>query len=236
MTADNSKRSVDWEEVGRQHCRDARRSTAEQIWRGTCPPALQDSDWSHPKLVPFEREIKRVLSHPYGKKGLLLSGTTGTGKSRSMWRLMYRYYVNEERDVKFYSAAGFFDALQSKLKYGNDEAGGFIECVAKHSVLFIDDLGQEPTTHVQSKAGWAKCWLLQLLDLRLGLGLPLFVTTNLDSLQLLEYCGEIRGDPLLRRLLELCDVIRFDRPEGIQRTSKTLTPQLLETQSHSVLY
>ncbi len=80
--------------------------------------------------------------------------------------------------------------------------------VAARPFLFIDDLGQEALA--RSRADWAEGWLFRLLDLRAGLKLPLFVTTNLTGEQITGRAkNEVRGDPLLRRLLMLAEPVKF---------------------------
>lgn len=212
MDDENPEIRHDWDEVSSRYLRDARRKTAEDRWRNSCPPALQESDWNCAELAPFRAAIDRVLCYRYGKKGLLLSGPTGTGKSRAAWQLIYRLGVIDGLETRSMAAAEFFYKLNDQVNYGHDDACAWVKRLAGIPVLFLDDLGQEAV--IKSKEEWAKSWFFQLLDMRLGLGLPLFVTTNLSAAELAEYGGGVRGDPLVRRLLELCDPVVFNGRQG----------------------
>jgi len=98
---------------------------------------------------------------------------------------------------------------------------------AAYDIFFLDDLGQEAV--VRSKEDWAMGWFFRFLDMRRAKGLPLICTTNLSATQI---CGsskssEIRTDPLLCRLLDLCDMVHFltvdekrEREKRIQKAAE----------------
>ena len=67
---------------------DARKRDAIARFESAVPPAMRESDWAHAAMAPNRAQIDRVLAHQVGAKGLLLSGRTGRGKTRSMWALM----------------------------------------------------------------------------------------------------------------------------------------------------
>ena len=185
--------------------------TALARWRDACPPDMQSSNFDDPRLVPSRAAIDRVLSWQCpSPKGILASGKTGLGKSRSMWALMHRL-ASAGLDVRFYHAQDWFTALQEQIRYGRDEARGWVEAVAQRQIVFIDDLGQEAVQ--TTKQEWAQGWFFRFLDIRLGHKLPLFITTNLtaDAMATSANVREasIRADPLIRRILELCDPVKF---------------------------
>lgn len=124
-----------------------------------------------------------------------------------MFALCRRLLCEEGRDVGIWHAQDFFSALQGEIRYGRDEADGFIKRIAARRVLFIDDYGQQA---VQSnREEWARGWFFRLLDLRVSAGLPLLMTTNLSAGQLASDSTDIKGDPLLRRLLDLAEPVKF---------------------------
>ncbi len=192
-----------------------RATSARTAFDAACPPELHPkrTDWAHAGLAPFAAQIARVrgwtpTSEPDGK-GLLLAGPSGRGKSRAFYALAERLRCQTPRhDVALWHAHDFFLSLQSQVHFGNDDAAAFVRSVATRPLLFIDDLGQEAIA--RSKADWAEGWLFRLLDLRAGLKLPLFVTTNLTGEQLTGRAkNEVRADPLLRRLLMLAEPVKF---------------------------
>jgi DNA replication protein DnaC len=185
----------------------ARKADAEKRWLASCPVALQASDWSHPHLSPYREQITRVMAYKRQAKGILASGPTGRGKSRALWQLMRRLGCEEGCDVRYWHAADWFAQLQQQINYGRDDARGWVESVAVRGVVFLDDLGQECVQ--RSREDWAQGWFFRFLDLRVGHGLPLFITTNLTADEMAERSGNVRGDPLIRRLLDLCEVVKF---------------------------
>jgi len=181
-----------------------------ELWRRSCPSGLQETNWSHPDLIAYRKQIDRVRTWEVGQRGLLLAGRTGRGKSRSLWALLKRLMCEEARDVGVWTAADWFAVLQSYVSYGRDDAQGFVRACAVRPILVIDDLGQEAV--MTSRQDWARSHFFALLDQRLGAGLPMLVTTNLTANQLAGSgrADEIRGEPLVRRLMELCEVIKFE--------------------------
>jgi DNA replication protein DnaC len=204
------ERTRQLEEISKSILKGQRRADNLVRWEAACPPGLRESDWSHERLSPYRAQIDRVLGHQLGKKGIIASGPTGRGKSRSMWQLMRRF-SEDGLEVRFFSASDWFTSLQEQIRYGRDDARGWVETVAKRHVVFLDDYGQEALQ--TTKAEWAMGWFFRFLDIRVGEGLPLYLTTNLRSDEMVGRAGSIRGDPLVRRLLDLADPVSFETPE-----------------------
>jgi len=61
----------------------------------------------------------------------------------------------------------------------------------------------------------------RMLDLRLGArpARPLIITTNLTAAQIAAGQAGVRADPLLRRLLDLCEVVKFKTPDHSPATT-----------------
>jgi DNA replication protein DnaC len=201
-------RPIDYESASQQLVAAGRLADALRRWEDACPRMLQTSDWHHSCLAPYAAQIQRVLNYKFGPKGLIASGPTQRGKSRSMWQLMRRLSVDEGRNVRYYTAAGWFSRLQEQIHYGRDDAQGWVDAVARRPIVFIDDLGQEAL--LLNRAEWAAGWFFRFLDIRVGEGLPLFVTTNLTAQDMAGRAGDIRGDPLVRRLLDICEPVKFE--------------------------
>jgi DNA replication protein DnaC len=185
----------------------ALRETAVARWTFNCPPMLQETDWSHPDIVRWKKQHEAVLNWQFGKKGILASGETGRGKSRSLWALMKRL-AEEGYDIRYFTAAEFFSNIDQRQKYGRDEAGDWVKAVAKVKIVYIDDYGQEPMQ--QSKEPLMQGHFFSFLDIRLGMGLPLFLTTNLSAVDLAGQQTKLRSNPLIRRLLELTEPVKFE--------------------------
>jgi len=187
---------------------EARKRDAIARFDSAVPPAMRESDWGHAGMAANRAQIERVLAHQVGAKGLLLSGRTGRGKTRSMWSLMRRLAYEEARDIRYFHAGDWFAQLQACLTYGRDDARGWVDAVARRPIVFVDDLGQEAIQTARSD--WAMSWFMRFLDIRVSERLPLYVTTNLDAQGIAERgASSVRGDPMVRRLIEICEPIKF---------------------------
>jgi len=187
---------------------EARKRDAIARFETAVPPTMRESDWGHAEIVANRAQIDRVLAHQVGAKGLLLSGRSGRGKTRSMWALMRRLAHDEARDIRYFHAGDWFATLQGCLNYGRDDARGWVDAVARRPVVYIDDLGQEAIQTARSE--WAMSWFMRFLDIRVSERLPLYVTTNLDAQGIAERgASSVRGDPMVRRLIEICEPIKF---------------------------
>lgn len=195
------------EDASRQLIEDARRKDAKARYELACPQEFRESNWDFPSLQPFRGQINRVLGYQLGPKGILASGPTGRRKTGAMWALMERLACQEGRDVRFYTAFDFFAQLQEQVKYGHDDARGWVEAVARRPIVFIDDYGQQ--TLLKSREDWALGWFFRFLDIRAGDHLPLFVTTNMTAVEMAGG-NNMRGDPLIRRMLMVADPIPFE--------------------------
>jgi len=208
IPADFKPPPVDLEAASLAYVAEARKRDAIARYELVVPTAMRESDWTHPSLVPNREQIARVLSHQVTHKGLLLTGRTGRGKTRAMWALLRRLACDEARDVRYFHAQDWFSTLQSYLNFGRDDARGWVDAVARRPVIFIDDLGQEAMHTARSE--WAMSWFLRFLDIRVSERLPLYITTNLDAQGIAERgASSVRGDPMVRRLIDLCEPIRF---------------------------
>ena len=172
-----------------------------------CPVAYKEFDPEHPNLIKNRDAINAVLSYQFSTKGLLLTGPTNKGKTRVAWQLLKRLYADDGVECRWYHSMDFFSKLQEFVSYGRDDAREWVSAVANRRVVFIDDLGQE--ANLKSREEWAEGWFFRFLDWRLERKLPLIITTNLTAKDIANKQGDIRSDPLLRRMLDVCDVVKF---------------------------
>lgn len=205
--AEREAREARREAAALEMLRESRRQDGIRRWQEFFPPAIQATDWAHPSLVPYAGPIAAVLSYKLSAKGILASGPSGRGKTRSMAALMRRLGQEDGNDVRYWSAVDWFSTLQSCLDYGRDSAQRWVEATASRHVVLFDDYGQEALS--TSRRDWAQAWFFHFLDYRVSRQLPLFVTTNLSAREIMAHSGPARGDPLVRRLLDLCEPIQF---------------------------
>lgn len=198
---------VDLEARGEAYLVDSIVATRRAYFETNCPPEYRDFDADWPDLQPYREQINAVLAWKLGKKGLLLSGPSRRGKTRSAYALCRRLLCDEAKDVAIWQAHDFFSALQECVRFGRDEAEGFVRRQAHRRVFFLDDYGQHAA--IASRAEWAEAWFFRFLDLRIGLGLPLIVTTNLTAAQMSQASTDTRANPIVARFLELAEPIKF---------------------------
>jgi DNA replication protein DnaC len=124
--------------------------------------------------------------------------------------LLRKLALDDGQDFRYWHASEWFSELQKQNRYGRDEASSWVGATAVRPIVVIDDLGQEAIGTVKGE-DWAQAWFFRFLDIRLSHGLPLIVSTNLSATTIAGTAqrSEIRSDPLIRRLIDLCDVVRF---------------------------
>lgn len=175
-------------------------------------PEYRESDWSHPNLATFLSVSRRVMAWEVGKRGMLISGPTGRGKTRAVSALYRRLAVDEGHEVRYFSAADWFGLLSEEVRYGRDEARKFINRHASTPIFILDDMGQQAKVSV-GKEDWSQAWFFRFLDIRRAQGLPLILTTNLSAEAIAadaEGKKSLRSDPLIVRLLDLCEVVSYE--------------------------
>jgi DNA replication protein DnaC len=120
--------------------------------------------------------------------------------------------VRERADVEVWTAARFFGSLQEEVRFGRDESVRWIRRRAEAPVLALDDLGQEAL--LQARVDWAQAAFFELVDYRLHHCRPMLITTNLSARAIAagSAAHDVRSDPLLRRLIEACEIVKFALP------------------------
>jgi DNA replication protein DnaC len=154
------------------------------------------------------RLMARVMAWNVGPKGLLLHGPSGRGKSRLMYLLARRTYVDDAIPVLVTRAT----AAARKVSDFNNFVGSteaYIRQLIGCAVLFIDDLGKETQSERWESA------LVEIFDARNAARRPCVITTNYVGDKLAErYRDRQNGDAVVRRLREFCTPIGFQTQEG----------------------
>lgn len=200
-------RPVDLDVFGQEFLKNALRESRTATFNRMCPKEYLGTDWSRPCFDQNRPQIAKVTGWSADRRGLILTGPTGRGKTRSAWELTRRLMCEEGRDIVYWHAMDWFSTLQSHVKYGRDDAKGWVDAVAAHWLVFIDDYGQEAVT--KSKEDWAESWFFRFLDIRIERGLPMLITSNLGAKEMADRVEGVRSDPLVRRVVELCEPVKF---------------------------
>lgn len=172
---------------------------------------LENFDWTlQPDLEPCIREVVRTF-----KRGLLLSGPVGTGKTHIAKAVMIEG-IKREMTAAFYTAEslhGLFIQAQS-----NSDDGAFAKLrISKDEdfdILVVDDIGADRQAN-------SDLFKAQFQDLLEGFRGTLIVTTNLDIVDQEAHCRKQIGERLFSRICELCEAIPFQGPD--YRASNPIT-------------
>ena len=150
------------------------------------------------------------MSWKFGERGLLLVGETGTGKTRSAWKLLERLYLSEERSLRALDAAGM--QLGVAREWGKpDTTERWVEKLCAVDVLFLDDLDKVKFTEAAALA------IYTIFERRPAHGRPIIATLNqrgddLTSRLTVNERGEQfpgRGAAIVRRMREFCELVEF---------------------------
>lgn len=200
--------SIDFEERGRVLMAETKRRDAISCYEATCPNEYKNFDSGHPSVRKNQQAVDVVMAWQYGPLGLLVAGETGRCKTRSIWALAKRLAYRDGVMVHAYHAQDFFSALAAEVRYGRDDAAAWISRKAWHPIVYIDDWGQEAV--LANREDWAQGWWLRFIDLRLERKLPVIISTNLGADDVKQnQQSSIRAAPLLRRMREICTVVKF---------------------------
>jgi DNA replication protein DnaC len=191
---------------------EGRRLRRQRVDAAGMPPALRGLSWESYKLDrPGGREaVRAAVAWARGeapKRGLLVSGPVGVGKTRlaatAAWELMLR------RDVRWVSVPDLIIRLGAS--FGDADRARAMKVLTGRGALVLDDLDKiKPST-------WVLNNLFTAIDARYQAGAPLLVTTNLAVSELAAYFAgrddperKIAADAIVSRLWEHCVVGRIE--------------------------
>jgi hypothetical protein len=185
----------------------ARLQQREKAWAKLCPVEYRltteaDGRTEIARLELLVPNLKQILSWQFGSRGLILrSRASGRGKTRSVWRLLRKHWL-DERSIAFYTAGMFQRKAQDSA--GAYQIDAWFNRLAAIDIFFLDDLGKGNWTP-NTEAIW-----FDLVETRTSNGRPLIITTNYKGDDLEEASRSETTEFTVRRLREYCDVITLD--------------------------
>ena len=121
---------------------------------------------------------------PQGDKtGLLIHGTTGVGKTRALWEVVRRMWVEKaDKDINMPYLFLTMRKIESMIEQGFDtkKHGTMLESLIEHPLLVIDDLGKERLTSRMASD------LFAIVDERSVNRKTTIISTNFNGTTLLE--------------------------------------------------
>lgn len=165
-------------------------------------------DKQNPKLsAVMQNYVDNFKTMKERKKGLLLYGSVGTGKS---------YYAasiaNALIDKGYPCLMTNFSRLVNTIQGMYDGKQVYIDGLNKFELLIIDDLAAERDTEYMNEI------VFNLIDSRYRSGLPLIITTNLTAEEI-KNPADVRKQRTFSRLLEMTIPVEVN---GVDRRRKIL--------------
>lgn len=165
-------------------------------WFTLCPPLYQESDESRFPQQAWDI-IKRWEVNP---QGLLVHGVSGTCKTRMVWVLLKRLY-HQGASFKAFQTGKFGLEYGAKKLQSLTGAIKWLEYLGLVDVLFIDDIGKAKFTETLEEG------LSIVVENRVANLRPIIITMNLTGQGLKAKLDADRGEPLVRRLREFCEMV-----------------------------
>lgn len=172
---------------------------AKSEWQRLCPPLYQRD---LPVQLRTRTWVSDALSWQFGSQGLLVVGSTGTGKTWVMWHLLRRL-LDEERSVVILDAVTYRSGLANAAREGETEE--YVRRLTYAELLYWDDFGQ---THLSEAASEM---LLHVVERRTSRERPLLLTSQYSGGALeSQFQRPEMGAAVRRRINEFCRVIVAD--------------------------
>lgn len=163
---------------------------------------IKDS-WNPDEMYLVNKAIDSAYNFKTTNKGLYMySKQTGTGKTTLMASLARGIRNHYKASIFFASEDYILDKIKESWKRDSDfSEDKFIKDIAKHEVIFIDELGQ-------STNKWSTQTLKKLLDEIINNGSKLFITSNYGLNDLARRLISEQKDPDSQLVNQLIDRIR----------------------------
>lgn len=193
----------------REAAKDARQQALADAWAKFGPDGEDNTDNIYREvdvaLLPLRAVAQTVLSwNPNQKKGLLIFGDTGQGKTFMLYALARRCLLEFGVEPLLFSGVSFRLQISEAARHAETtKRRALVARMINAPVLMIDDLGQAAKSDSAEEALW------EVTEGRTSRGRPMIVTT-----QFIGECFSQRflkpetGAAVIRRLSQYCQNIR----------------------------
>lgn len=177
------------------------RKSREEAWEKLCPQGYKDTNPEDPRLNSRAAAVADRWDFK-SPRGIAFVGDSGTGKTRCMFLALKRAHfggmgcrwISHNRFSKLVIDA--FSGEDSARENARTE----LDRLEHTKILLIDDLGKAPSTERVDAE------LEELVENRTAAKRPILWTANAGGAWLAKRFGADRGEPIVRRLAEFCDV------------------------------
>lgn len=191
-------RLEEWEENDRMSRGD--RSESETQWRKECPREFRQK--IDRGMLPNLEAFDAVTNWEYGPNGILVSGKTGSGKTRAVWGLLYKQNVLRGRSFVFLDGYDFSSAAADAARNGKER--DWMRRMVDVDIFAFDDLGKNKARETVEGA------LFAIIDKRTAAGMPCIFTTQHNAASIKGvFIDDFNGQAALRRLKQYCRPVDF---------------------------
>lgn len=170
-------------------------------WDDICPDLYRNCSTDFIDQSNF----KIVTTWMYGSNGLMLSGSSRTGKTTSCWHLLFKLYVLQAKSFFAVSEPEFSILREKNVRsYSVD---GFLNKCLNCDIFFLDDIGHAATTakHMEE--------LYYIIEKRTSWKKPILCTTQYSENEIEERSGRSGTSKtamaILNRLKCFCKIINY---------------------------
>lgn len=175
----------------------AKNQARAERWNEMCPPLYSLTDRS--KLP--KRALAAIDAWTFGPRGMAFAGKSGAGKTRSMLLLLQRILMETGKSVAYVPSSEFSHRVSRLASDKMSELDAYLGELCKVKVLLLDDIGKgRLTDRVESE-------LYHVIEQRTAHLLPILFTANATGNDLKTMMSADRGEPIIRRLREFCDIV-----------------------------
>ncbi len=161
----------------------------KEAWSKICPPDFLATD---PKRLAHPASVAVGVNMPKDCVGVLFSGPTGHGKTRSAWLLAGRMFCNRTLTIEVRTGLDLADEILEA--YNNGSIASLIQDLKSAGILFIDDL---------FKGTWkpsVESTIFNVIDHRVAWRKPTIITTNADGTTIKKMLSADMKEPFMRRI------------------------------------
>lgn len=179
-----------------------------QWWNKTWKPDSIYHDTVLSRLPDLAASEKVMRWTPKLKKGILLVGDSGSGKTRTVYLLLKALLLEDGIYPTIKKCVILRHEIARAAKSSDELARPkMMKAMIDAPILYLDDLGQMANTASAEEA------LLTIVEERTQVGRPIIATSQLTGARFIQqFQMQERGEAIARRLGDFCYNIHFTRP------------------------